>query len=166
MKAGMQFEPFLHRLGFVRAVVVGDAMKIQVFGRVAVDGLEKLQPLLMPVARRSLGQDLAIEIIQRGKEGNGAMPVIVMRARGQVPLAQGQPRLRSFQRLALAMGLVREPSKDAEIDASMALRELSGPMRRLLIPDNAPNEDAIQAWIPPVWAVPDIDHFTLCGLVR
>ena len=71
-----------------------------------------------------------------------------------------------FQRLALAMGLVREPSKDAEIDASMALRELSGPMRRLLIPDNAPNEDAIQAWIPPVWAVPDIDHFTLCGLVR
>jgi tetratricopeptide (TPR) repeat protein len=53
-----------------------------------------------------------------------------------------------FARLALEMKLVREPSQDANLDAQRALTELCRRTRRLLVIDNATDEEAIQQWIP------------------
>jgi len=62
------------------------------------DGLKKLQPLLVPVAGRTFGQNLPVEIIQGGKQGHRAMPVVIVGAGGDVTLAQRQTGLRAFQR--------------------------------------------------------------------
>src|SRR5262249_41255467 len=53
-----------------------------------------------------------------------------------------------FARLALTLGVLREPSKDGAADAPMAARELCSPVPRLLILDNADNEESILPWLP------------------
>jgi tetratricopeptide (TPR) repeat protein len=53
-----------------------------------------------------------------------------------------------FARLALDLGLIRQPSADVAGDARRTLRELNGPVSRLLILDNAPDEEAVRAWLP------------------
>jgi hypothetical protein len=57
----------------------------------------------MRVARFGPGQDFAVEIVQRRKQRDGAMPFVVVRAGADVSDSQGQARLRSFQRLTLAL---------------------------------------------------------------
>jgi hypothetical protein len=56
----------------------------------------------MPVPGSPFRQDFPAEIIERGKKGDRAVPVIVVGASANLPLLQGQPRLRALQRLALA----------------------------------------------------------------
>lgn len=53
-----------------------------------------------------------------------------------------------FARLAVELGLIRNPSQDANEDAKAALRELNGRTPRLLILDNAIDEQSIQPWLP------------------
>ena len=57
----------------------------------------------MPVTWRSFNEDLPVQVIQRGKQSHRPMPVIVVSASGQVPLAQGKSGLGSLQGLALAL---------------------------------------------------------------
>jgi tetratricopeptide (TPR) repeat protein len=53
-----------------------------------------------------------------------------------------------FARLSVEMGIIRQPSQDPYLDALMAMNQLSSSVRRLLILDNAVNEESIQKWIP------------------
>jgi tetratricopeptide (TPR) repeat protein len=53
-----------------------------------------------------------------------------------------------FARLALQLGLVKQPSQDANEDARWAFRELNSRKLRLLILDNAVDEESVRQWIP------------------
>lgn len=53
-----------------------------------------------------------------------------------------------FARLALEMGLLKQPTENAQEDAALALRALAADTPRLLIIDNAEDEEAVQAWVP------------------
>jgi hypothetical protein len=53
----------------VGGVVVGDQMKSEPGGDLAVDGLQKGEPRLVPMPFRDPADQLAIEIIQRRKQG-------------------------------------------------------------------------------------------------
>ena len=55
----------------------------------------------MAVARRQAGDQLAFEIIERGKQGQGAVPHVIMGLGANVADPQRQARLRALQRLAL-----------------------------------------------------------------
>jgi tetratricopeptide (TPR) repeat protein len=59
-----------------------------------------------------------------------------------------RPLALEFQRLAQELGLISERSQVPEDDARRAMQELSSRTRRLLIMDNAPDEESIQKWIP------------------
>ncbi len=59
-----------------------------------------------------------------------------------------RPIILEFQRLAEELKLIGERSKDPEDDARRAMQELSSQTRRLLIMDNALDEESIQKWIP------------------
>src|SRR5258706_163731 len=56
----------------------------------------------MSVPLRAVGKNFALQIVQGGKQRQCAVAIVIVRARGHVPLAQGKTRLASFQRLALA----------------------------------------------------------------
>ena len=51
-----------------------------------------LQPLLMAVPGGAFGQHFSVQVIERGKEGDGAVAVVVMGAGGDVSLGPGAGR--------------------------------------------------------------------------
>src|SRR6266446_9673255 len=68
----------------------------------AVDLLEKFQPLAMGVFLGGVSDDFALQIIQRGKEGDRAVAVVIVGLGADMPFAQWQPRLTALQSLDLA----------------------------------------------------------------
>ena len=50
MHAGVSFKPALHRRTFMRAVIVHDKMQIECSGRGLINGLQKPDKLLTPMA--------------------------------------------------------------------------------------------------------------------
>src|SRR5687767_6067741 len=59
VEAGMFTEPGLDARVFVRAVVVGDEVQVQIGRRLSIDLLEELDPLLMTMPRHAPGDELA-----------------------------------------------------------------------------------------------------------
>ena len=57
----------------------------------------------MAVALRAVSENFAFQIIQSREQCQCAVAIVIMRTRGHVSLAQGQTRLTSFERLALAL---------------------------------------------------------------
>jgi tetratricopeptide (TPR) repeat protein len=53
-----------------------------------------------------------------------------------------------FARLAVDLGVIPQPTDDAQRDAIRALRELEGGPQRVLILDNVEDEESVQEWIP------------------
>src|SRR3954462_281298 len=104
----MFFEPGQHFGVFVRGVVIENQMDIQFRTYFAVDLLQKGEPFLMPMLLLGCRDDFAAEVVERGKEGGGSMPVVVVRAGGDMAFAQRQARLAAFQRLALALLIATE----------------------------------------------------------
>src|ERR1700758_3127443 len=90
MKAGMPSQPLFDLGMFVGGVVVGDDMDVEISRALAINQLEKGQPFLMAVARRQAGDELAFEIIERGKQGQRAVPHVIMGLGANVPDPQGQ----------------------------------------------------------------------------
>src|ERR1700694_5215891 len=93
----MIVQPLADVLVFVGGVVVQDQVDRQVFGHLAVDGLEELQPLLMPVARHALPDHRAGQHVQSSEQGGGAVPLVVVGHRLAPPLDHRQRRLRAVQ---------------------------------------------------------------------
>ena len=69
VKAGVAIEPSGDRGMFMGSVIVGDDVDVEITWGLFIDGFEKGQPLLMAVARRQTGDQLALEIIERGFYG-------------------------------------------------------------------------------------------------
>src|SRR5689334_16288560 len=82
-------------------VIVGDDVDGEIAWGLLIDGFEKGQPLLMAMTRRQAGDQLALEIIEGGKQGQGAMSHVIVGLGANVAKAERQPRLRALQCLAL-----------------------------------------------------------------
>jgi len=57
----------------MRGVVIQDQMNLQLARYLPIDRPEKLDPLLMSVSRRAMGEDFAFQIIQGGEQCQRAM---------------------------------------------------------------------------------------------
>ena len=64
VEPGMFVQPLADVLVFVGGVVVADQVDRQIFGNLTIDGLEELQPLLMPMARHTLPDHHAGQHVQ------------------------------------------------------------------------------------------------------
>ena len=101
VKAGMSRQPFVDLRMFMGGVVIGDDVDVEIKRALPVDQFEKGEPLLMAMARRQTGDQLAFEIIEGGEQGQRAMPHVIMGLGANVANAQGQTWLRTLERLAL-----------------------------------------------------------------
>ena len=99
----MPFEPALHSGMLVSAVIVHHHMQLDLAGKRLIQPLEKLQKLLMTVVRIALADDLAGGHFQRGKEGRGAVALVIVGQGSTAALFERQPRLRAIQSLNLAL---------------------------------------------------------------
>src|SRR5512132_4333389 len=87
----------------VGGVVIQDQVNVQRTWDFRFNLFQKSEPFLMPMPRRPLGQNLAVEIVQSSEERDRAMPIIVVRPRADSSLFERQARLRAFQSLTLAL---------------------------------------------------------------
>ena len=66
-------KPIFDFLFFVGRVVVGNAVDVERFRSVAVDGFEKLEKLLMAMMRHAAPDDRAFEDVERGEQSRRSM---------------------------------------------------------------------------------------------
>ena len=92
----------------MRGVIVDDQMHFALGRGLAVDGVEKADELLMPVAAHALADDLAVEDVERGEQSGRAGPLIIMSRRAAAAALHRQPRLGAVERLDLALLIDRQ----------------------------------------------------------
>ncbi len=102
---------FLTLRMLVRGVVVQDQVQIAVGGRLRIDELQELQPLLMAMPILALPDEGAIGHIERRKERRGAVADVVMGHRAGAPFLERQAGLRAVQRLDLALLVAAEDER-------------------------------------------------------
>src|SRR5271156_3289746 len=93
----------------------------RVFWRLPVDGPQEAQELVMAVALHALSDHRTGGDIERGKQGSGAMALVIMRHGAGSTLFHRQPRLGAVERLDLALlvnaehqGVVRRVEVEAD----------------------------------------------------
>ena len=86
-------------------------MHIEIFRHLPVDEVEERDPLLVPVARHARADHVARQCAQRGEQGRRPMPFVVVRHRSCTPLLDRQTRLRTVERLNLALLIDREDER-------------------------------------------------------
>ena len=89
--AGMTSEPIAHIRVLVGGVIVDDGMDRHSFRHAAIDGGEETDELLMAMALHAAPDDLAFQDVERGKQGRGAMPLVVMVIVAPRPFFIGKP---------------------------------------------------------------------------
>ena len=109
MKTRMSFQLPFDLRSLVRGVIVQNQVDLQIGRNLRIYGLEELDPFLVPVPLRAMGQYFSLQIIQGRKQRQGSMPIVVMGARGNVSLAQGKSWLATFQGLTLALFVAAKP---------------------------------------------------------
>src|SRR3974390_2369530 len=67
VKAGMPDKPSLDPWMFVRRIIIGDAVNVQLLRRCPVNSFQEFEELLMTVPRHTLDDNLAVQDIERGK---------------------------------------------------------------------------------------------------
>jgi hypothetical protein len=73
VKTRMTFQPPFDLRSFVRGVIVQDQVNLQ-FGRnLRIDRLKELDPFLVPVPLRAMGQYFSLQIIQGRKQCQGSI---------------------------------------------------------------------------------------------
>src|SRR5882724_8411952 len=78
-KAGVPVEPRANLGVLVCCVVVEDDVDDLAGGNVGLDRIEKPYELLMAMALHAATDDIAFQDVERGTQGGGAMPLVVMR---------------------------------------------------------------------------------------
>src|SRR5438309_11260512 len=68
-----------------------------------LDGIEKTNEFLMPVALHTAPDDLAFKDVEGGEQGGGTVALVVVCHRGAAPLLHRQPGLGTIERLDLAL---------------------------------------------------------------
>jgi hypothetical protein len=106
---------------FVGGVVVEDEVEIEVLRRLPIDGPQEAQELVMAVALHALSDHRTGGDIQRGKQGGGPMPLVVVRHGASPALLHRQPRLGAIECLNQALlvdaqhqGFVRRVEVEAD----------------------------------------------------
>ena len=108
VQRGWRFEPGADLGVLVGGVVVEDGVD-QLAGRhVAPRPVEEADELLVPVPLHALADDRAVEHVQRGEQGGGAVADVVVRHGASAALLHRQPRLRPVERLDLGLLVDRE----------------------------------------------------------
>src|ERR1700687_5976035 len=89
-------------LTLVGGIVVEHDVDRFVGRHVALDGIEKADEFLMPVALHTALDDLAFKDVEGGEQGGGAVALVIVCHRGTMPLVHRQPGLGAIERLDLA----------------------------------------------------------------
>ena len=101
--AGVACQPLSHFAHLVRTVVVHDQVNVKATREILLDLIEKTQELLMAVASVAIADgDAACHVHGREQRGN-SMPFVIMRLSRRDTWGQRQNRLRTVQRLHLAL---------------------------------------------------------------
>ena len=108
MKAFVSLEPRFHFRMFVRRVVVHDQVQVDIARCFPVNFLQKLQPLLMPMLRHTLGDDLSFRQFDGGKQRRRSVAFVVVRHRAESPGEHRQTFLRAIQCLNLTLLIDRK----------------------------------------------------------
>src|ERR1700730_5611360 len=72
VQAGVAVEAAGDRGMLMGGVIVGDDVDVELGRGLLIDGFAKGEPLLVAMARRQAGDQLALEIVERGKHGQAA----------------------------------------------------------------------------------------------
>ena len=106
--AGMTLEPG-HDLGmFVRAIVVEDDMDHLTGRHLAFDGVEKADELLVTVLLHTTTDDRAVENVEGGEQGGGAVALVIVGHRLAFAGLERQAGLGAVERLDLGLLVDRE----------------------------------------------------------
>ena len=103
METRMRGQPAPDPGVLVSGVVVDDQVDLEVSRDVGVDVLQEAEKLLVTMPLFALGEDLAGNDIERGKEGQGAVPDVVVGHPLDIAQPHRQNRLRPVQSLDLAL---------------------------------------------------------------
>ena len=146
-EARMAIEPFADLRVLMGGIVVEDDMD-GLFGRdLSLDLVEEADELLMPMLLHAAPDDLAFEHIEGGKQGGGAVALIVVGHGSGAALLEGQARLGAVECLDLALLIDREHDGmlgriDVKPDHVVQLLNEVGIIRELELPD--------AMWLQPV----------------
>ncbi len=89
METAMAREPPLDLRMLVGGIIIRDQVQGFVLGDLLVEQPQKRQPFLVAMARQARGDDGALGDIQRGKQGGGPMPFIIMGHRATAAFLEG-----------------------------------------------------------------------------
>jgi len=89
-------------------VVVANQMQCFVLGGFPIDLAQEGEPFVMTVTMVAASNDRAVERVQCGKQGCGAMTLVVVGQRYRTALLQRQPRLSTVQGLNLTLLVAAE----------------------------------------------------------
>src|SRR5215469_4642938 len=78
VEARMPLQPLIDPRVFMSGVIVSNNVDVEIGRALLVDQCEKGEPFLMTMARREVGDELAVEIIERGEQGQGAVPYVII----------------------------------------------------------------------------------------
>ena len=78
---------------FMGGVIVQNDVDVLAQRNFAVDLLKKFQPLAVGVCLGGVSDDFALQIIQRGKEGDRTVAIVIMGLGADMPFARWQTRL-------------------------------------------------------------------------
>jgi len=151
MESRMPPQPGFHTWMFVGAIIVYDEVQVE-FGRgSAVDFLEETDKFLVPMARHTVADYLAVEHAEGCEEGGRAVAFIIVRPSPATALLHREARLGAVEGLDLTLlvhtqnqGLVRriqiQTNDVAEfLDKAFIAAELEGPdqmrLEVVLLPD-------------------------------
>ena len=103
VKSGTFSQPEADLLVFVRRVVVKNEMDVKLCRDIGLNVAQKLKELLVSMPLLALGYDIAGTDVQSSEEGRSSVAEVIVGIAFQVTQTQGEGRLRTFQRLALAL---------------------------------------------------------------
>src|SRR6201998_1610262 len=101
-EARMTRQPAFNDRMLMGGVIIQDDVDALAQRNFAVDLLEKFQPLAVGVFLGGVSDDFALQIIQRGKEGDRTVAVVIVGLGADMPFAKRQTRLASLKRVHLA----------------------------------------------------------------
>jgi hypothetical protein len=95
----MPLQPCLHALVFMRGVIVDNEVNIQFTGRLRVNRVEELDPLLMTMSLHAPRNDFAMSKFDGRKERCRPVAFVVVRKRSAASLVHRQTLLRAIKSL-------------------------------------------------------------------
>ena len=102
LEARMACQPTLDGGMFMGGVIVQNDVDVLAQRNFAVDLLKKFQPLAVGVCLGGVSDDFALQIVQRGKEGDRPVAIVIVGLGADMPFTQGQTRLAALESLDLA----------------------------------------------------------------